>query len=91
MPRKCVPLFSRIAGIHVRFTTWFSPGFGRILSDRIEFILSRFQAQGQRENNFSSVFQGRVLAPRPFFFPPESNEPDAVRLDYLGGLDTRSV
>ena len=36
MPRKCIPLFSRIAGIHVRFTTWFNPGFGRILSDRIE-------------------------------------------------------
>jgi hypothetical protein len=34
MPRKCIPLFSRFAGIHVRFTTWFNPGFGRILADR---------------------------------------------------------
>jgi len=66
MPRKCIPLFSRFVGIHVRFTTWFNPGFGRILPDRIEFILSVFRAQGRRANNLSSAFQGRVSTPRPF-------------------------
>src|SRR5258707_4630020 len=43
-------------------------GAGRILADRIEFILSVFQRRVKSENNSSSAIQGRVFTPRPFLF-----------------------